>query len=75
MDNFIKVWRFHNAPDEYKALSDNGGDEDWLAFVPSVIYDNEYIGWLEEGMSPAFGCCCIDHIKVADGVVVIGAHA
>lgn len=25
------VWRFEDAPDDLKKLSDNGGDEDWLA--------------------------------------------
>lgn len=33
----ILVWRFYDAPEEYRALSGHGGDEDWLAFVPDEI--------------------------------------
>jgi hypothetical protein len=28
------VWDFHAAPDYLRALSDNGGDEDWIAVLP-----------------------------------------
>lgn len=33
----IKVWHFYDAPEEYRALSGHGGDEDWLAFVPDEV--------------------------------------
>lgn len=26
----IKVWAFKDAPQEYRKLSENGGDEDWV---------------------------------------------
>lgn len=68
----IKVWRFDDAPEEYRALSTNGGDEDWIAFVPASLAA-DWIGWLEEGQS--FGCCCVDEHKVAGGVIRIGCHA
>jgi hypothetical protein len=35
----IRVWPFADAPIELQAYSQNGGDEDWLAFVP-VGYDD-----------------------------------
>jgi hypothetical protein len=68
----IKVWRFEDAPENYKNLSENGGDEDWLAFVPKAL-ENEYISLFDEGTS--FGVCCVNEYKVKDGVVYIGAHA
>ena len=71
-DMMIKVWRFEDAPQEYRDLSTNGGDEDWIAFVPSVIGD-EYIGWLDDGSS--FGCCCVDQHNVEGGVIKIGCHS
>lgn len=67
----IRVWRFDRAPARYQALSDHGGDEDWLAFVPYEYY-NAYIPWLE---SPQFGCCRISEHPVRGGTVWIGAHA
>lgn len=71
-DEAISVWRFEDAPDQYQALSTNGGDEDWLALVPPR-YRNTYLGWME---SPAYGCSSIDWHELPYGyAVVIGAHA
>jgi len=71
-DGGIVVWRFHDAPTEYQGLSDHGGDEDWLAFVPEALSE-EWIGWMTEGTS--FGCCSVSEHRVAGGVVRIGAHS
>ena len=71
MGKAIRVWRFDHAPERYQALSDHGGDEDWLAFIPDE-YIGMYIGWLD---SPSFGCCRISKHLVRGGVVWIGAHA
>lgn len=68
----ILVWRFHEAPPQYQALSDHGGDEDWVAFIPDSLA-GEWIGWLQEGTS--FGCCRVSEHSVDGGVVRIGAHA
>ena len=73
MNDHIKVWPFHDAPEQYQALSGNGGDEDWLALVPLDWRETQYIPWLED-YGP-FGRCCIDWYEHADGWVVIGAHA
>jgi len=70
-DTFIKVWRFDDAPEEYQDLSNNGGDEDWIAFVPDWLSD-EYIGWLEEGSS--FGCYKVKEHVVDGGIIRIGCH-
>lgn len=72
MDNTIKVWRWEDAPEGYKSLSDNGGDEDWIAFIPDSIKD-KWIPWMEEGSS--FGCCDVSEYKVPGGIIRIGSHA
>lgn len=71
-ENYIKVWTFYDAPEEYKKLSRNGGDEDHVAFVPSHLEDR-YYKFLEDGT--AFGCCCVDEYEVEGGKIYIGAHA
>ncbi len=74
----ILVWHWQDAPDNYKALSTSGGDEDWVAFVP-VALAGTYIPWLEGG--GPFGCCSVSEhaIETTNGVrkgtVYIGAHA
>lgn len=72
-----KVWDWKNAPEDLKRLSQNGGDEDWLVFVPVQIYDMWYYDpfWIEAMDS------CRDPQKIRlvtpeyDGFVFIGAHA
>lgn len=71
-DRTIKVWRFEDAPEEYRKLSEHGGDEDWLAFVPGSL-SREYIGWMQPGSS--FGICDVSEHDVDGGIVFIGAHA
>ncbi len=72
-DSFIKVWRFHEAPEDLQWLSSHGGDEDWLAVVPEDI---GYVPWLESGSS--FGYCDISkhvHVDYPGYLIYIGAHA
>lgn len=68
----IIVWRFEDAPEAYRALSTNGGDEDWVAFVPDS-YDGYRPGWLESG--GPFGCYDVKSHDVPGGTIYIGAHA
>jgi len=70
IERTIFVWSFYDAPDKYKKLSDNGGDEDWLALVPKDY--PHYIPWLERG---TFGVCDISSYEVDEGIVYIGAHS
>lgn len=71
---FIRVYRFSDAPADLRALSNNGGDEDWLAIVPADYEERHYISWLQEG-SP-FGVCTIERHELLDGsAVYIGCHA
>lgn len=70
MDKVILVWRWQDAPKEYRELSPHGGDEDWVAFVPASLSD-EWIPWIGRD----FGCCDISEHDVENGRVYIGAHA
>jgi len=70
--HFIKVWRFKESPKEYQAMSNNGGDEDWVAFIPDEM-SAYWVAWLESGTP--FGCCCVDEFKVDGGTIKIGSHA
>lgn len=73
-DKCIKVWSWELAPEELKELSTHGGDEDWVAFIPFSVYDeNFYIGWMESGTS--FGYSDVSSYRVANGEVRIGVHS
>ena len=71
----IEVWKFQDAPEELRNLSDHGGDEDWLAIIPPQM-NNKCISWMQEGTY--FGLCHVyyyDHPYKEGHEVVIGAHA
>jgi hypothetical protein len=73
MSKMISVWQWEDAPAEFRALSEHGGDEDWVALVPSELAD-VWIGWLESGTT--FGVCHVSKHPLPDGRVIhIGAHA
>lgn len=35
--NMICVWDFHLAAQEFRDLSEHGGDEDWVVYVPPGV--------------------------------------
>ncbi len=72
MDKCILVWSFYDAPEKYQALSNHGGDEDWVALVPKGY--THYIPWLDNARS-GFGVCYTSVHDTEDGTVFIGAHA
>jgi hypothetical protein len=65
----IMVWEFNRAPREYRALSEYGGDEDWVVFVPE--------GWdyTPNWVNKIDACDEPQQIMVKGGIVYIGAHA
>jgi len=71
-DRMIKIWKFEDAPMEYQKLSTNGGDEDWIAFIPKELA-GEYIGFLEVGNE--FAVCNKEEYRVDGGIIIIGSHA
>jgi len=70
----ILIWRFEDAPEPYKAYSDHGGDEDWLAILPVNWPADNLPLWMEEGRP--FGCCAVHEFRLPTGQrIVIGAHS
>lgn len=74
----IIVWRFEDAPEEYRRLSTNGGDEDWVILIPVELS--------EPNDKRCYGCEYIfDHFDAGNepqrfvlednSIVLIGSHA
>ena len=74
-DRTIRVWRWDDAPQEYRELSPHCGDEDWVALIPAALNVNgHYVPWCEDGT--AFGRCHVSEHDLPDGSQVrIGAHS
>jgi hypothetical protein len=73
--NHIRVWRFQDAPEELRALSTHGGDEDWLALLPPK-FAGQWIDWMDSG--GRFGCSDVSthsHPELPGYEIRIGAHA
>lgn len=66
----IQIWPFDEAPPELQALSQNGGDEDWLATLPLSMMVPFF---LEEGSR--FGCCSVEVHEHLGRRILIGCHA
>lgn len=73
--NLIKVWSFFDAPYQYQCMSDNGGDEDWIAWVPQSIIDRDGVPeWLQEN-TPFAKCILVERDNVNGGRIFIGCHS
>ena len=70
----ILVWDYSEAPAEIRdrAGYTHGGDEDFIAIIPSVL-NNRYLfpNWIER-----FAICGVTLIEQADGTIIaVGGHA
>lgn len=76
MSEPIQIWAFYEAPEELQALSDHGGDEDWLALLPEQYAGDEYEPrWMMDNRA-GFGVCEVSIHPLPDGREVrIGVHA
>lgn len=63
----VEIWRWEDAPEKYRKLSEHGGDEDWVAFIPAEMPDKEIPG-------VNFGGFDISEHETDGGIVRIGAH-
>ena len=73
--NHIQIWQWEDAPEELKALSTNGGGEEWVALIPPKLAE-EWIPWLDE-FTP-FAPVCLEvheHPKLPGYKVRIGCHS
>lgn len=85
----ITIWPFESAPEIYRWLSDHGGDEDFITFVPSrYIRDarptDDYHKWMVDlddwvwrlGLAiDKLGCYSTSWHPVEGGFIAIGAHS
>jgi len=76
MTKAITIWKFSDAPAVLRALSDNGGDEDWLAIVPKSLLKYGLPAFMD---SPAFA---IDgdlqqheYPGLPNDIIIISSHA
>lgn len=70
----IYLWVFEDAPPELKKLSENGGDEDWLMYVPERLEEDYRVMGLVESQAFDKGCAPEEH-EVDGGFVYIGSHS
>jgi hypothetical protein len=75
----IMLYRYPTAPLELQALSQHGGDEDWIAVVPESWKDRYHLAFLEGGIAGNwFGCSDVSqhtHPNYPNQLIFIGAHA
>lgn len=72
----ILVWPFYEAPKELQDFSGNGGDEDWIAYIPKNIVAKygDWIGWLETSSFDSMQEPQVYDLK-SGARIVIGSHA
>lgn len=83
----VILWKFRDAPTEYRLLSENGGDEDWLMLVPSDFITEWYPAdedddqsdlvpsmpyWLER---MTLAANIVDTYRFGNAAIIIGSHA
>ncbi len=80
----LQLWPFAQAPPAYQALSEAGGDEDWVLYCPAALLGARWPWELELALHPdtpglphrhALGSWGWAEMHgVSGGVVVIFAH-
>lgn len=75
--NTILVWRWEDAPQEYRDLSTHGGDEDWVVFIPRSVLDavGEDVWWAWSWLRAMSPPQRPERHDVRGGAVFIEAHA
>lgn len=73
-ENAITVWAWEDAPADLQALSEHGGDEDWVALVPLKYSEAWRLGWLER-IDSSHSPQVVAHPSISNFEVWIGAHA
>jgi hypothetical protein len=74
----ICVWEYLDAPPEFQALSQHGGDEDWIVYCPSEQMGMPSVFWdvLNSESTYVRGWGHTDYHQLDNGaVVVVLAHA
>lgn len=72
----IKIWRWRDAPQAYRDLSEHGGDEDYVMLVPADYGWDHLVDLLGDRHGSAIGCCSVHRHELPCGsTLYIGAHA
>ena len=71
MNDRISVWPFKKAPNEIQKLTSQGGDEDWVVFVPKSFESDDVVPFWIEAMDSLREPI---RIVVDDGVFFVGCH-
>lgn len=67
----VSVWRWEDAPEDYRRLSGHGGDEDFVALVSEAMIRRGDDLFMFERMAND-----VTHHPLADGsLILIGAHS
>jgi len=73
----ISVWSFEKAPEEIQKIADQGGDEDWVVFVPKEFgfgTCEDLEGWKPYWLDVMDSCRQPVVITVDDGIFYVGCH-
>jgi len=75
MEKFYRIWRFADAPEEYRKLSEHGGDEDFVIELPAEMTP-EKVPYPVEMAVERMTVCDAHWCKSENGRwIVITAHA
>jgi len=67
----ITVWPFDKAPEEIQKIASQGGDEDWIVFVPKGMSDDYTPHWIDA----TDACNEPKRIEHEAGIIYVGCHA
>jgi len=73
MTKSIRIWPWKSAPPQFRKLSNNGGDEDWIVYIPQEhLSDVDHSLWLDNIDS----CTEPQKIQLKNGDwIFIGSHS
>ena len=68
----ILIWKFKDAPHYYRELSELGGNEVWLMYVPAALEKEWLVEFITQAGEP-FGERAIHRYPLSGAMVYIGA--
>ena len=71
----ILLWAFKDADPRLQALSEHGGDEDWIAYIPEELAEDYSVMQLFESSTFSISGAYQEVVFKGLGKVLIGAHA
>lgn len=70
----VDIWKFEDAPERLRAICDQGGDEDFIIFVPSCLSEKSknFFKW---SLIEKIRICDVAAIETSFGTFYITSHA